>query len=208
MNRKISTQTRNNWLIDTAVFIGALLSMLSGLYFLYLPSGGYEGGRNPWYGVVIIWARDTWEDLHLWGGLLMIAAVVIHLVLHWSWVVSTTRRVWQTVRRQRPGVSRAAWSNVIIDGLIALSFLVTAVSGLYFYLFTEGGSMGGNNPTWDPGLLFTRPVWDLLHTWGGVVLIAAAVLHIFIHWRWIVNVTRKVWLSWQPVKTTESAVGN
>jgi hypothetical protein len=29
----------------------------------------------------------------------------------------------------------------------------------------------------------------LIHTWSGVALILAAMLHIVIHWRWIRNVT-------------------
>ena len=40
--------------------------------------------------------------------------------------------------------------------------------------------------------LFTRTTWDLIHTWAAIVLIAAAVVHFAIHWRWIVNVTRRI----------------
>ena len=36
--------------------------------------------------------------------------------------------------------------------------------------------------------LFSRTTWDLIHTWAGVTLIAAAVIHLAIHWRWIVKV--------------------
>lgn len=43
---RISKQTRTNWLIDTAVFLGALVTALSGIYFLFFTSGGYQGGRN------------------------------------------------------------------------------------------------------------------------------------------------------------------
>ena len=42
-----SARTRANWLIDFAVFAGGLLAALTGVYFLYLPSGGYRGGLNP-----------------------------------------------------------------------------------------------------------------------------------------------------------------
>lgn len=195
---RLSPQTRNNWLIDTAVFSGAFLSMLTGIYFLYLPSGGYDGGRNAWVGTIILFGRETWEDLHAWGGLLMIGAIVVHLIIHWRWIKMTTKRVWQKTCGENYRISRGAWKNIIVDGLIAVSFLVTAVSGLYFYFFTSGGYQGGRNPNWDPGLLFSRPIWDLLHTWSGIVLTIMAIVHIFIHWRWIVNVTRKIFRSLQP----------
>ena len=40
MNKRksMSKQTRANWLIDAAVFVGGLLAGLSGIYFLYLES--------------------------------------------------------------------------------------------------------------------------------------------------------------------------
>ncbi len=189
---KPSTQTRNNWLVNTAVFTGALLSMLSGIYFLYAPSGGRSANT------AILFTRTAWEDYHIWGGLLMITAVFLHLTLHWRWIVMTTRRLWQKTCGQTCRLARGAWVNIIVDGLIALSFLVTAVSGLYFYFFTDGGYQGGRNPTWDPGILFSRPVWDVLHTWGGIILTIMAVVHIAIHWRWIVNVTRKQVRGWLP----------
>ncbi|MCA9930872.1 MAG: DUF4405 domain-containing protein [Anaerolineales bacterium] len=195
---KVSPQTRNNWLIDTAVFSGAFISILTGIYFLFLPSGGYEGGHNAWYGIVILFARATWEDIHTWGGLLMVTAVVVHLIIHWKWITMTAKRLWQKTCGEQCRISRGAWTNIIVDGLIAVSFLITAVSGLYFYFFTDGGYQGGRNPGWDPGILFSRPTWDMLHTWSGILLTIMAVVHIAIHWRWITKVTTKVVRSWQP----------
>ena len=72
---RMSMPTRLNWLIDAVVVVGGILAGLSGIYFLYLPSGGYQGGRNPMYGVTILFGRHTWEDVHLWGGVLMMAAI-------------------------------------------------------------------------------------------------------------------------------------
>ena len=44
MNRRhvVSTQTRNNWFIDAAVLVGGLLAAFSGVYFFFLPVGGYR----------------------------------------------------------------------------------------------------------------------------------------------------------------------
>lgn len=51
--RGVSQQTRNNWLIDTVLFAGALVSSITGIYFLFFPVGGYQAGRNPLYGMVV-----------------------------------------------------------------------------------------------------------------------------------------------------------
>jgi hypothetical protein len=45
----VSKQTQKNWWIDAALFSSAVVAALSGIYFLYLPSGGFQGGRNPLY---------------------------------------------------------------------------------------------------------------------------------------------------------------
>lgn len=192
---RISAQTRLNWLVDAAVFAGAVIASLSGIYFLFVTSGGYQGGRNPFYGVSIIFDYDTWDDLHTWGGILMIASVVIHFSMHWKWVKTMAKRMWNTACKRCGTMSRGAYFNVAVDAVIAVSFLLTALSGLYFLFLTGGGYEGGRNPNWDPGFLFSRPVWDAVHTWSGVVMIVAAVVHFYIHWRWIKNVTVKFFRS-------------
>jgi preprotein translocase subunit SecY len=201
----VSRQTQTNWLIDAAVFIGAILAALSGIYFLFLPSGGYQGGRNPLYGVTILFSRYTWDDLHTWGGVLMIAAVVIHLAIHWDWVKMMARRIVNAMRCRGSRLSRGAQINVVVDLAVGVSFLLCALTGVYFMFAPSGGFQGGQNLVWDPGFLFSRTTWDLIHTWSGVILIVAAVIHFAIHWRWVKNVTRRVSLSlWQRPRLEEA----
>ncbi len=54
---------RNKWLLFAVVFLSGLVAALSGIYFLFVPSGGYQGGRNPTYGLTILFSRHTWDDL-------------------------------------------------------------------------------------------------------------------------------------------------
>ena len=195
---KMSRQTRMNWLIDAAVFVGAVLATLSGIYFLFIPSGGYQGGRNPMYGITILFGRHTWDDLHTWGGVLMIAAVVVHLAIHWGWVKMMSKRIANTMQSRGSKLSKGAKINVAVDLAIAISFLLCAVSGITFLLAPAGGFQSGANPNWDPGFLFSRTTWDMIHTWSGVALIVSAVIHLAIHWRWVKNVTLKFFQSlWQ-----------
>ncbi|MGD2041015.1 MAG: DUF4405 domain-containing protein [Anaerolineae bacterium] len=195
---KISMQTRMNWLIDAAVLIGGVLAALTGIYFLYLPSGGYQGGRNLMYGVTIFFERHTWSDLHVWGGILMIAAILIHFAIHWRWVKMMARKVVNGLLSRGTGLSKGAKFNVALDAVVAVSFLVCALSGIYFLFAPTGGFQGGNNPGWDPNFLLSRSTWDLIHTWSGVVATVAAVVHFAIHWRWVKNVSRKFFVSLLP----------
>lgn len=182
----VSNQTKKNWWIDAGLFLSATAASLSGIYFLYLPTGGYQGGRNPTYGLEILFTRHTWDDLHTWGGVAMIVIAVIHLSTHWSWVVNMSRRIWNELTGKCGCMNwRGRW-NLILNSVVALSFLLTALTGIYF-LFVSGSHRAP-----DPMFLFARSTWDLIHTWAGVALIIAAVLHFAIHWNWIVKVTRRM----------------
>lgn len=203
MSKKItmSLQTRANWLIDLAVLLGGLLASLSGIYFLFLPSGGYQGGRNPMYGVTILFERHTWDDLHAWTGVAMIVAAAVHLVIHWQWVKIMTRRIANAIASKGSGLSRGAILNVVVNAIVAISFLLTAVSGLYFFFWpSAGGSYG-------PVILFNSITWDLIHTWASVIMIGAILVHFWIHWRWVTNVTSRFFLSlWQRAEWARSPV--
>lgn len=181
--KSLSKPTRNNWLLDSLLFISGLIAMFSGIYFLFFPIGGYQGGRNPAYNLIILFSRHTWDDLHTWSGVAMILIIAIHLSLHWRWVVNMTRRMLKEIFTRSYTLNPRGRFNLWVNITVGLSFLVTAISGIYYLFFPGGRSVA------DPMLLFNRQVWDILHTWGGVVMILAAVIHFVIHWNWIVKVT-------------------
>jgi cytochrome b subunit of formate dehydrogenase len=189
---------RSKWLLFAVVFLSGLVAAASGIYFLFVPSGGYQGGRNPWYEVTILFSRHTWEDLHAWGGVLMIAVAVFHFVTHWRWVKVMRKRTVEALFSRETKLSKGPRLNVAINLVVAVSFLLTAVSGIYLLFAPTGGFQGGRNAGWDPMFLFSRTTWDLIHTWAGVVFIGAAVVHFWIHWRWIKNTTTRLFLSLLP----------
>ena len=193
MKKGMSKITQRNWWIDAVLFGSALIAALSGLYFLYFPSGGYQGGRNPYYNIQVLFSRHTWGDLHIWGGVVMISIAIIHLILHWSWVVNMTRRMLKDLTGKNGKMNRRGRLNLLLNLLVGLSFLITAISGVYF-LFVPGG-----REVVDPMFLFSRITWDLIHTWAGVTLIAAGVIHFAIHWRWVVNVSTSISKRLMPV---------
>ena len=184
-----SNKTRRNWYVDAGLFLGMVIASISGIYFLIFPDGGYMGGRNPYYGIQIIFDRSGWEWIHTWLSLGFIAIALLHIILHWKWVVSTTKRVVKDIfTSHKSNMNAKGWQNIIVDGAIAIGFIISAISGVYF-LFV-GESRGGLNP--DPMFLFSRTAWDLIHTWSSVLFISNFLLHFAIHWGWVTKVTRKI----------------
>jgi hypothetical protein len=189
--RPLSPATRLNWLLDAAVFLGAVIAALSGIYFLCFV-GGYQGGRNPTYGITVLFARETWDLLHTWAGVVMIAAVALHLAIHLNWIGMMGRKVLAFVRG-RSGMSKGARVNVLVDLAIAISFLLAAASGIYFLFDVRSGWQAAGSAA--PLFLWSRTTWDRIHTWSGVTLIVAAIVHLAIHWGWVTKVTAKMWRS-------------
>ncbi|MCX6054054.1 MAG: DUF4405 domain-containing protein [Chloroflexi bacterium] len=186
--RNVSSLTQNNWILDATLFLGALVASLSGIYFLIFPDGGYKGGRNPYYGIQIIFDRAGWEWIHTWISLGMIAVALIHLLFHWKWVLNTTRRVIRGILERKITMNKKSWLNTLLNGVVAVGFLLSAISGIYFLLTPD--SQGGQNA--DPMFLFSRIVWDNLHTWSSIAFISAAIIHLTIHWGWVTKVTCKI----------------
>lgn len=81
-----------NYILDAVIALAFLISAAGGLAFLVMGEGGYQGGRNAAFKTAFLGIpRDAWSDLHTLSSLVMIAGIVVHLVLHWKWIMYVTR---------------------------------------------------------------------------------------------------------------------
>ncbi len=181
-----SRRTLVHWAMVFMLSISGLLTTLTGIYFLVLPSGGYQGGRNPDYGKTFLFDRDIWVGIHRWAGIVMIAVAVIHIVLHWQWVTEMARRSMAIARGQRKPFNHKIWIRLAVVSVIGLVFLGVAASGIYFFVLPEGRAAKF------VVFLFGRSTWDLIHTWASIVMIIVAVIHLAQRWKWVVRVTQGV----------------
>ncbi len=84
-----------NYVLDALIGLAFLISAGTGVLFLFIGSGGYQGGMNTTYGSAFLGLnRWVWSDLHTWASLIMISGVLLHVVLHWNWIVCVTRQVF------------------------------------------------------------------------------------------------------------------
>jgi len=88
--------------------------------------------------------------------------------------------------------------NYVLDVVIAVAFILSAISGLVFLLAGSGGYQGGRNPGFRAEVLdVSRWAWKDLHTWASLAMIAGVVVHFVLHWNWVVCMTKRVL---QPVR--------
>lgn len=87
------------------VLIGVLFAGLvftgSILRWVLPPGSGGGGGGHGWRGgrgpasIQTFWdmTRHEWGDIHFWIAAALVAGILIHLLLHWNWIVAATRKV-------------------------------------------------------------------------------------------------------------------
>jgi hypothetical protein len=80
-----------HYILALVMALLALFQALSGfVLWLVLPRGGYMGGRGTAEST-FLWTRDGWINIHDWTAVALAVIVIIHIVLHWGWIVRMTR---------------------------------------------------------------------------------------------------------------------
>ena len=182
----VSKRTAQRWLLVVLLTILGLAVFLSSVYFLFFPLG-YQGGRNPYFNITVIFDRETWDELHLWSGLAMIFVLAIHILVHWDWIKVMVARFLGPNARAFAKSNKRMQFNILLNVVAAISFVLVSLSGIYL-MFTPGRSSASTTPSF----IFNWYAWDVIHTWSGVVMFISVFLHFYIHWTWITKVSRRV----------------
>jgi len=129
------------------------------------------------YGVVFSW-NFTGGKWHEWLGLALGLALLVHLTLHWDWVIRTVRRIATTTGRRR-------WT-FIVNLLLTFDLVLCVGSGIMISRFAIP-SLGINS-------LRPSENWTNIHDKSADIAIVLIALHVAIDWRWIINVTKRMLL--------------
>jgi hypothetical protein len=85
-----------NFILDFISFLNLLVLACTGSILKFiLPPGsgggqgfGYRGGRGPAQEFKSLWSmtRHEWGDIHFYFAALFVTLMLVHLVLHWTWI--------------------------------------------------------------------------------------------------------------------------
>jgi len=120
--------------------------------------------------------RLTGIDVHEWLALAGAAAIVVHLLLNWSWIAAITRRFFG-------GASWRARLNYVLNWLLFIDGTLVMLTGLMIsrvVLPAFGIQLGEDH------------FWRSLHslTADGSLFILGA--HVALHWDWIIGVFKRL----------------
>jgi hypothetical protein len=121
--------------------------------------------------------RFTGIALHEWLSLALAATVVVHLLLHWKWILAVGalffKKLWHS--------SRLKFG---VDALLFIVFTSILFSGIMISRAVL------------PGLgvqIQSSPVWRSLHSLSASVGILLVGLHFALSWNWVVGCSSKSW---------------
>jgi len=117
---------KKNFFVDLLLYIGFVLLLATGLILQYiLPhgsgrlTGSGTGQRAGEKIIAMLWGmtREQWGEIHFWIAVGILVITLLHLVLHWRWIVCVLRR-----RKSSPDVSggRAVIGLAGFFGLLAI----------------------------------------------------------------------------------------
>ena len=112
---------------------------------------------------------------HEWIGIGLGVALLVHLTLHWDWVIRTTRKLLR-----RGGRERFVW---LVNLLLLVSMTLCIASGI---LISEVAL---------PVLGITFPAsffWRQVHDTTATLTLILVPIHAALRWRWIVGVARRL----------------
>jgi hypothetical protein len=104
-------RTKVNFVVDAIALIAFVFLTATGFLIYYtLPAG--SGHFTQIWGL----DRHEWGQIHFWIAIIILAALAIHVILHWRWIVSLVKG--------RPGEGSGYRVGLGILGIIMLTVLV------------------------------------------------------------------------------------
>jgi hypothetical protein len=140
-------------------------------------------------------AQATGLMVHEILGLALGGAVVVHLLLHWNWIVRVLQRFLQKLATETR-------LNCILNIALFVAFTAVVFSGLMIshVLLPLVGLQAVEGP-----------FWNWLHRVSADVSLFLLALHVAMHWTWVVNVFKRYVFAFAgkqkdiPQQTTVSA---
>lgn len=125
--------------------------------------------------LVVYQQKATGQVVHEWLGVGIAAVIIVHILLHWQWVVSITQRFFQQIKRE-PRI------KYILNAGLFICFTTIIFSGLmisrsvlpFFGLAAADTSF-----------------WKMLHVTAANASLGLTALHVGLHWRWIVDAMKR-----------------
>ncbi|WP_129632861.1 DUF4405 domain-containing protein [Candidatus Oscillochloris fontis] len=134
--------------------------------------------------------RFTGITIHEWLGIAFGAAIIVHLLIHWQWIIAVGKKLLSHAHA-------SARINYLLNILLFIDITLVTFTGI---MISEVilPLFGIRMPH--------APIWTRLHSLtsdAGVILIA---LHVALHWSWIIKTTTRIFAPLSPKPKVRSEI--
>ncbi len=191
-----------NYVLIILLFLsGSFVLFTSGLLWFVLPQGvglhgatycsgkGLGGTGNCQY--FLEFNRFQYVTFHNWASVILSILILIHLVLNWRWIITTSKRISKHFRVSAVKVLEL-YGNVVF---LFVLFVFEVLSGLGLWLVIPRGGVDHNHMKQGTGrtlLGLQRDVWVGLHAWIAVIILASIIFHLILNWQWVVGSSKRI----------------
>ena len=117
--------------------------------------------------------------IHEWLRLAFFGAIVIHLLLHWKWIVTVGRKFFVKL-------FHSSRLQFVVDVLLFVVFITAMLSGI---LISREILRVFNIQ------IFANFTWRTVHSLSANLTFFLVALHFALHWDWIVTTTKRYLIS-------------
>ena len=159
------SRTEHNYWLDVTIFVAFLIATITGfILWLVIP--------HKLEFIFLGFSRSGWIAAHICFGLLGLAGIVNHIIRHWGWLKAL---------RGRPlrGMPEKLRANRIVDRIMWITFIATNGFGAIAWALQVGAD------------IYIVRFPGRLHVLFGVACTILMIVHLALHWKWIVSTTRR-----------------
>ena len=110
-----------NALVDGLLALSGTGLLVTGLFLAFVVPAGSNRTHVLW-GM----SRHEWGDIHLWLAYILVISAVVHVVLHWTWIVAFVRRAVIGRGKGAPSLRLR-----VVSGCVAVVLIVGLVGGIW-----------------------------------------------------------------------------
>ena len=120
--------------------------------------------------------QATGVPVHEWLSVLFVVPFAVHLLLHWDWIKQSAKRFTQHI-------SAKERFSLVWNYLLYVMMLLATVSGFLVSVALL--------PTLNIEL-HIQDFWSKIHHDSATLIMPIIGVHLALHWRWIVNLTKRM----------------
>ena len=97
------TKAKTYFALAISMVLLGLAEAVSGfVLWLGFPSGGGGRGWSGGGGELTFWtiSKHTWIDIHDWVAVALTVLVIIHVILHWKWIIRMVKLILRGISQK------------------------------------------------------------------------------------------------------------